>query len=159
MADRRHRPPRFANVPPELVNHPKFLAFVRELQGRGGMGVIYLAEHRVMEKLVRRLKVISPAVLDNPDVALARFHAEVKAAGKLDHQNIARALRRRSGRATLHFLSSWSTSRASSLGAVGGEKGTRCRWPMLATTSARRRWACNTPRTRAWCIGISSRRT
>jgi len=76
-----------ADVPPELANHPKF-RIVREL-GRGGMGVIYLAEHRVMEKLVA-LKVISPAVLDNPD-ALARFHAEVKAAGKLDHQNIARA--------------------------------------------------------------------
>jgi len=76
-----------ANVPPELANHSKF-RIVREL-GRGGMGVIYLAEHRVLEKLVA-LKVISPAVLDNPD-ALARFHAEVKAAGKLDHPNIARA--------------------------------------------------------------------
>jgi len=80
-------PAPLANVPPELANHPKF-RIVREL-GRGGMGVIYLAEHRGLEKLVA-LKVISPAVLDNPD-ALARFHAEVKAAGKLDHQNIARA--------------------------------------------------------------------
>jgi formylglycine-generating enzyme required for sulfatase activity len=74
-------------VPPELANHPKFRV-VREL-GRGGMGVIYLAQHRVMDKPVA-LKVIRPAVLDNPD-ALARFHAEVKAAGRLDHQNIARA--------------------------------------------------------------------
>jgi tRNA A-37 threonylcarbamoyl transferase component Bud32 len=74
-------------VPPELANHPKF-RILREL-GKGGMGVIYLAEHRVMEKQVA-LKVISPAVLDNPD-ALARFQAEVRAAGKLDHQNIARA--------------------------------------------------------------------
>jgi hypothetical protein len=74
-----------ANVPPELVNHPKF-HIVREL-GRGGMGVIYLAEHRVLEKLVA-LKVVSPAVLDNPD-ALARFHAEARAAAKLDHPNIA----------------------------------------------------------------------
>ncbi len=76
-----------ANVPPELANHPKF-RIIREL-GRGGMGVIYLAEHRVLEKQVA-LKVISPAVLDNPDV-LARFHAEARAAAKLDHQNIARA--------------------------------------------------------------------
>jgi hypothetical protein len=53
------------------------------------MGVIYLAEHRVMEKSVA-LKVISPAVLDNPE-ALARFQGEVKAAGRLDHPNIARA--------------------------------------------------------------------
>ena len=51
-----------ADVPPELARHPKFRV-IREL-GRGGMGVIYLAEHRVMEKPVA-LKVISPAVLDN----------------------------------------------------------------------------------------------
>jgi WD40 repeat protein len=76
-----------ADVPPELAGHPKFRV-VREL-GRGGMGVIYLAEHRVLEKPVA-LKVISPAVLANPE-ALARFRAEAKAAARLDHPNIARA--------------------------------------------------------------------
>jgi serine/threonine protein kinase len=76
------------DVPPELTDHPKFRV-LREL-GRGGMGVIYLAEHRVLEKPVA-LKVIHPAVLDHPD-ALARFLGEAKAAGKLDHPNIARAL-------------------------------------------------------------------
>jgi formylglycine-generating enzyme required for sulfatase activity/predicted Ser/Thr protein kinase len=76
------------DLPAELACHPKF-RIVREL-GRGGMGVIYLAEHRVLERPVA-IKVISPTVLDNPD-ALARFHAEAKAAGKLDeHPNIARA--------------------------------------------------------------------
>jgi hypothetical protein len=75
------------NVPPQLANHPKF-RILREL-GRGGMGVIYLAEHRVMDKPVA-LKVINPTVLDSPD-ALARFHGEARAAGKLDHQHIARA--------------------------------------------------------------------
>jgi serine/threonine protein kinase len=74
-------------VPPELAGHPKF-RIVREL-GRGGMGVVYLAEHRVMEKPVA-LKVMSPAVLGDRD-ALARFHAEVKAAGRLNHDNIVRA--------------------------------------------------------------------
>jgi tRNA A-37 threonylcarbamoyl transferase component Bud32 len=74
-------------VPPALANHPKF-RIVREL-GRGGMGVIYLAEHRVMEKRVA-LKVINPSVLDNAG-ALARFQGEAKAAGRLDHPNIARA--------------------------------------------------------------------
>jgi WD40 repeat protein/tRNA A-37 threonylcarbamoyl transferase component Bud32 len=76
-----------ADVPPELASHSKFRV-LREL-GRGGMGVIYLAEHRVLEKPVA-LKVISPAVLDNPE-ALARFRAEAKAAARLDHPNIARA--------------------------------------------------------------------
>jgi serine/threonine protein kinase len=88
-----------AGVPPELATHPKFRV-VREL-GRGGMGVIYLAQHRVLDKPVA-LKVISPAVLDNPD-ALARFHAEARAAAKLDHPNIARAHDAdRAG--SLHFL-------------------------------------------------------
>jgi serine/threonine protein kinase len=88
-----------AGVPPELANHAKY-RIVGEL-GRGGMGVIYLAEHRVLEKLVA-IKVISPAVLDNPR-ALARFHGEARAAGQLDHPNIARAHDAdQAGR--LHFL-------------------------------------------------------
>jgi hypothetical protein len=92
-------PDAVTDLPPELANHPKF-RIVREL-GRGGMGVIYLAEHRVMDKPVA-LKVISPAVLDNP-TAVARFLAEVRAAGRLDHQNIARAYDAdRAG--DLHFL-------------------------------------------------------
>jgi hypothetical protein len=88
-----------AAVPPELANHPKF-RIVREL-GKGGMGVIYLAQHRVLDKPVA-LKVISPAVLDNPD-ALARFQAEARAAGKLDHPNIARAFDADQA-GDLHFL-------------------------------------------------------
>jgi predicted esterase len=76
-----------ANFPPQLANHPKF-RIVREL-GKGGMGVVYLAEHQVMRKLVV-LKVVNPAVLSDPNF-LARFHSEVHAAGQLDHSNIARA--------------------------------------------------------------------
>jgi serine/threonine protein kinase len=88
-----------AGLPPELANHAKF-RIVREL-GKGGMGVIYLAEHRVMDKLVA-LKVISPAVLNNPE-ALDRFHIEVRAAGRLDHPNIARA-HDADQAGSLHFL-------------------------------------------------------
>jgi serine/threonine protein kinase len=76
-----------ADVPPELANRPKFKV-VREL-GRGGMGVIYLAQHRLLDKPVA-LKVINPAVLDSPE-ALKRFRAEARAAAQLDHPNIARA--------------------------------------------------------------------
>ncbi len=60
-------------LPPELVNHPKF-RILGEL-GRGGMGVVYKAEHRLMEKLVA-LKVISRTVLTSSD-SLARFQQEV----------------------------------------------------------------------------------
>ncbi len=76
------------DIPPELVNHPKF-RILKEL-GRGGMGVVYKAEHRIMEKTIA-LKVISRALLTNPD-ALERFHREVRAAAKLDHPHIVRAL-------------------------------------------------------------------
>ncbi len=75
------------DLPPELANHPRFRV-VREL-GRGGMGVVYQAEHRMMERRVA-LKVIRRALLDHPD-ALARFHAEVKAAARLSHPNIVAA--------------------------------------------------------------------
>ena len=87
------------DLPPELTNHPKFRV-LREL-GRGGMGVIYLAEHRIMEKPVA-LKVINSSLLDNAD-ALARFHAEARAAAKLDHPNIARAYDADQA-GNLHFL-------------------------------------------------------
>jgi hypothetical protein len=76
-----------ADVPPELANHPKF-RIVREL-GRGGMGKVYEAVQTFMDRRVA-IKVMNPALLDNPD-ALARFHTEVKAAAKLDHPNIVRA--------------------------------------------------------------------
>jgi WD40 repeat protein len=75
------------DLPPELAAHPRFRV-VREL-GRGGMGVVYQAVQTLMKRPVA-IKVINPAVLDNPN-ALQRFHAEVEAAGRLDHQNIVRA--------------------------------------------------------------------
>jgi hypothetical protein len=76
-----------ADVPPELANHPKF-RIVREL-GRGGMGKVYEAVQTFMDRRVA-IKVMNPALLDNPD-ALARFHTEVRAAARLDHPNIVRA--------------------------------------------------------------------
>jgi serine/threonine protein kinase len=81
------QPAREAALPPELVNHPRFRA-VREL-GRGGMGVVYLAEHRLMERPVA-IKVVRKSLLDNPE-AVERFYREVRAAAKLDHKNIVRA--------------------------------------------------------------------
>jgi tRNA A-37 threonylcarbamoyl transferase component Bud32 len=81
---RRAAPPA---LPPELQKHPKFRV-VRAL-GQGGMGAVYLAEHRVMERPVA-LKVVNRALLDN-DEALARFRNEIKAAGRLKHDNIVAA--------------------------------------------------------------------
>lgn len=54
--------------------------------GQGGMGMVLKARHRRMDRLVA-LKVLSPAVVKTPDL-LARFQREVKAAARLEHQNI-----------------------------------------------------------------------
>src|SRR5579871_6675571 len=74
-------------LPPELASYAKY-RFLREL-GRGGMGVVYLAEQTLMKRRVA-IKVINPGVLAHPS-ALPRFHAEVQAAATLDHPNIVRA--------------------------------------------------------------------
>ncbi len=74
-------------LPPELAGYSKY-HFVREL-GRGGMGVVYLAEQTLMKRRVA-IKVINPGVLAHPS-ALPRFQAEVQAAATLDHPNIVRA--------------------------------------------------------------------
>src|SRR5262245_11045736 len=64
------------DVPAELLNHPKYL-IVRQL-GAGGMGVVYQAVHKLMEREVA-LKVISAGLMRHP-VAVQRFLQEVKAA-------------------------------------------------------------------------------
>jgi serine/threonine protein kinase len=80
-------PADLADLPPALREHPRYRAV--KLLGRGGMGVVYLAEHRVMERLVA-IKVISRVLVDRPE-ALERFHREVRTAAKLDHPNIVKA--------------------------------------------------------------------
>jgi serine/threonine-protein kinase len=74
-------------VPPELTRHPRYRAI--RLLGQGGMGAVYLAEHRRMKRVVA-LKVINPKLLSHPG-ALARFQQEVRAAAQLDHPNIVAA--------------------------------------------------------------------
>lgn len=57
--------------------------------GAGGMGQVFKARHRVMERLVA-VKVL-PAAMTKDKAAIARFHREVKAAAKLSHPNIVSA--------------------------------------------------------------------
>jgi len=54
--------------------------------GQGGMGLVFKARHRRMDRIVA-LKVMSPAALSSPD-AVARFQREVRAAARLTHPNI-----------------------------------------------------------------------
>ena len=57
--------------------------------GKGGMGVVYLAEHHVMKRLMA-LKILPPeASTDRRRIEL--FKSEARACAQLDHPNIVRA--------------------------------------------------------------------
>jgi WD40 repeat protein/serine/threonine protein kinase len=71
-------------VPPELARHERYR--VVRLLGAGGMGAVYEAEHRVMQRPVA-LKVIKRAYTANAG-ALDRFRREVRTAARLSHLNI-----------------------------------------------------------------------
>ena len=62
---------------------------VQQLIGLGGMGDVYLAEHRMMRRPVA-LKVINRRLTSRPE-AVARFQREVHAAARLSHPNIVTA--------------------------------------------------------------------
>lgn len=79
--------PAVEEVPAELRDHPRYQ--VVKLLGKGGMGVVYKAEHRMMERHVA-LKVINKKLIRSQN-ALERFHREVKAAARLSHPAIVTA--------------------------------------------------------------------
>ena len=88
-----------SQIPAELVEHPRYR--ILEPLGHGGMGVVYKAQHRLMDRLVA-LKVIDHQLIGNPQ-AIVRFRNEVKAAARLSHANIVRAYdAEQEGK--LHFL-------------------------------------------------------
>lgn len=62
---------------------------VLDLLGRGGMGAVYRAWHRRMERLVA-IKVLPPSAARDRQLA-DRFRREVKAAARLSHPNIVAA--------------------------------------------------------------------
>jgi len=57
--------------------------------GAGGMGQVFRARHRRMDRVVA-LKMLSKRALDSPE-AIARFLREVKTAARLVHPNIVTA--------------------------------------------------------------------
>jgi len=62
---------------------------ILDMLGEGGMGQVFKAQHRRMERTVA-LKVLAPAAMKSPDLA-ERFHREVKAAARLSHPNVVTA--------------------------------------------------------------------
>jgi serine/threonine protein kinase len=80
-------PSSLRNVPPELAHNPQY-EVLREL-GRGGMGVVYLAKNKLMDRL-EVLKVVNKMLLDRPG-AIERFLREIRSAAKLSHPNVVAA--------------------------------------------------------------------
>src|SRR5258708_3508870 len=73
-----------AQSPAELQQHPRYR--VLGLLGRGGMGNVYKAEQRLLERPVV-LKVIRPDLVSNPDV-VQRFQREARLAARMSHPNV-----------------------------------------------------------------------
>src|SRR5260370_29643869 len=88
-----------AAVPVDLLDHPRYQ--ILEKLGHGGMGVVYKAQHRLMERVVA-LKVLNSKLLDRP-ASIERFRREVKGAARLSHPNIVTAYDAEQAGAT-HFL-------------------------------------------------------
>jgi len=72
------------DLPADLAEHSRYE--VSELLGTGGMGTVYRAKHRLMQRTVA-LKVINSRLTFN-EAAVERFQREVRAAAKLSHPNI-----------------------------------------------------------------------
>ena len=80
-------PPPADTLPPGLADHADY-EILREL-GRGGMGVVYLAQNKLMGRL-EVLKVVGRHLVERPGV-LDRFLREIQSAAKLHHTNIVTA--------------------------------------------------------------------
>ncbi len=80
-------PPAACTLPPGLADHPDY-EVLREL-GRGGMGVVYLAENKIMGRK-EVLKVVSSHLINRRGV-LDRFLAEIRNAAKLHHPHVVTA--------------------------------------------------------------------
>jgi len=75
------------SIPQELADHPDY-EILGEL-GRGGMGVVYLAQNKLMDRK-EVLKVVSRELMDRRGV-LERFLREIRSAAQLHHPNIVSA--------------------------------------------------------------------
>ncbi len=106
-----------SEIPPELQNHPRYR--IVSLLGRGGMGSVYEAEHRLMNRHVA-LKVIEKKLVQTPGL-VERFQRETQTAARLSHPNIVAAHDAECA-ADLHFLV-MELVRGRDLAQIVGERG------------------------------------
>lgn len=71
-------------LPKDLADNSRYQ--IVKFLGEGGMGTLYLAEHRLMQRLIA-LKVIRCTGSANPDLT-ERFKREIRALASLSHRNI-----------------------------------------------------------------------
>lgn len=76
-----------SKLPQALIDHPRYELL--DVIGQGGMGRVYKARHRMMDRTVA-LKVIHREWVRKPE-AIDRFRREVKTAASLDHPNVVTA--------------------------------------------------------------------
>src|SRR5262249_11640689 len=83
-AEAEDKAPGRERIPDELRQHPRYR--VCGVLGHGGMGTVYKAEHRLLERPVV-LKVIRPDLVGSQQLLL-RFQREAKLAARLAHPNV-----------------------------------------------------------------------
>ena len=76
------------DIPAELESLSEFRV-IKEL-GRGGMGVVYLAQNKWMGNRKEVLKVLNERLIGNEDAKL-RFQKEIEITAKLDHPTIVKS--------------------------------------------------------------------
>jgi serine/threonine protein kinase len=79
-----------AALPPLTCPGPFREYDLLEILGEGGMGTVYKARHRKLNKLAA-IKILPSGMAQDPE-RIARFKREMKAIGQLDHTHIVRAL-------------------------------------------------------------------